>query len=130
MNDAHDNAADDKAMLERFGGGPSAPAKPKSKKERLAWLADEVGRLMGVTLEVRGSADAMLVVAVSESGAVSHPFGHVRRPASEIVTALRWVAMALARAEAIARHPELKPWLADKVFESAEATGELGVVTA
>jgi hypothetical protein len=124
MNDAHDNAAEDKARLDMIRdaqrAGASMAPKPKSKKERLAWLADEVGRLMGLTLEVRGSADAMLVVAVSESGIVSHPFGHVRRPASEIVTALRWVAMALARAEAMARHPELKTWIADKVFESAE----------
>lgn len=70
----------------------------KSKKERLQWLADEVGRLMGTGLKVKGKADAMLVVSVDEDGnETGYPFGHVRLPAAEVISGLRFTAMALRR---------------------------------
>jgi hypothetical protein len=70
----------------------------KSKRERLNFLADAVGQMMGLTLEVRGPSDRMLVVEVDEVGeVVSHPFGFVGRPAAEVKAGLRFAAMAMQR---------------------------------
>lgn len=69
-----------------------------NKRQRLQLLVDMVGQAMDLPLEVRGDPDEMLVVEVDDTGAVvSHPFGRVGRPANEVKTAMRFVALALRK---------------------------------
>ena len=72
-----------------------------SKRARLQFLVDQVGQMMDTPLKVIGDPDEMLVVEVDETDAiVSHPFGHVGRPAAEVKTAMRFVALALRKVAA------------------------------